>query len=669
MCGIVGYQRTHAPETDAARILALSRRIAHRGPDDEGVALIRRESGDVRALRTDASADGVALPEVGAGECEHDVAFAHRRFSIVDTSPAGHQPFVSHDRVVTLTFNGEIYNYVELRDELSALGHEFRTRSDTEVLCAAYRAWGVACFERVVGFFALALYDASRRQVLLARDRLGKAPLYVTRRDGEVLWCSEIAGLVGDQGAGAFSIREQAVSDFVFFGLRDVHDVTFYDGVTTFPAASYAWIEPDGSFTPECYWELPRGRRTARELSADDAASGLREILDEALRMRMRADVPVAFELSGGMDSSSLCAMAAAKGHPLTAYNVTFPGTDADEEPFARLVADRYPDQIDYKVLECSSADFLDHCDEYVASMGEPFHSPNMRSNQDTWRRLREDGIRVSINGAGGDELLAGYGDYMAPYVGELLASGRVLRAWREVCASTDKPAKRFSLRAAYRLACGARNELGRRFPSFVEARRTRAAERFLGKPGIRVENVPAVRRPGSADDVLRENVGPWLMNYWLRSGHQSFMGVPIEVRTPFLDHRVVEYAFSLPLEYLIRDGWKKWILRRAVDDVLPPGVTWRRRKMGFPFPYAQWFETQRPRLTAILHGLDCPFLDVPAIEREYDALAATEPLYLWRLISVALWFKRCVLGESLQPPMNPRDRTNRDQLAAADCR
>jgi asparagine synthase (glutamine-hydrolysing) len=650
MCGISGYYALGgALETDAA-IRRMSLAIAHRGPDDEGVTLVNRPAGLFRNLATADTAEGVRDVQPAGERFPHQIAFAHRRYSIIDLSPGGHQPLWSSDREVCVAFNGEIYNYVELRAELEALGHRFRTSSDTEVLAEGYLEWGTDAFARFAGFWAASLYDARTRELLLARDRLGKASLFVGVHDGAFWWSSEIKGLVAGAGAGILRVRERAISDFVIEGRRDVHEHTFYEGIETFPRACWARILPDGSYTPVRYWTIPTRRMTETEITPDEAAAALRERLAEALRVRLRADVPVGFELSGGLDSSTLMAVAATAGHRIRAFTIGFPGSSADEQDFARMVWKRYPDAAELEVVDHETEDFFDVADAAVHLMDEPFHSPNLISIQRIWQQMRRRGMRVTVSGNAGDELFAGYpGVYHSVYLWHLLETGRLRRLDRECVLYSQDPAPRLSLRYAARLrsalAAGLRIHGGSLRQRVAHAVRMRRAERF----GLRCSVGPLSPAPARIEQLLVDRVGDWQMNYWLRVANISSMGVPIEIRSPLLDHRVVELAFSLPVGFLIRDGWLKWILRHAMRELLPEEIVWRPRKTGFPFPYQRWLRSSKKRFLESVAGTEIPCVDLRTLEARYDQLVASDPLLLWRFISVSLWYKRCVLGETIR--------------------
>ncbi|HEX2520573.1 MAG TPA: asparagine synthase (glutamine-hydrolyzing), partial [Terriglobia bacterium] len=572
-----------------------------------------------------------------AKDIQHRIGIGHRRFSIVDTSSAGHQPFWSSDSRVCVAFNGEIYNYVELREELKQKGFRFHTASDTEVLAMAYRAWGVKCFQRFNGFWAVSLYDQERRQILLARDRIGKAPLYVTRDDCGLYWASEIKGLFAMLSSSQFIVHEQAVIDFVTWYRRDLFHETFYNGIRSFPNAAYAWVEADGSYHPVTYWDVPNRRLSLNDISVHEAKDRLKQLLGDAVRLRLRADVPVSVQLSGGMDSSSLLALAANSAQRVHVYTVAFPESEANEESFARKVAEHYNGRVDYSVIEPPPDDILDHADSYIHLMGEPFHSPNQFTSHRIWTAMTKQGFRATLYGAGGDEVFAGYSsDYFLPYLHYLLKQGRSLRFLKEFFLLSEHRPGRLGfdyLRMACRLLPGA----PRLYHSLVKDGIPPGCDPFVMPKDVSAH-------AGPSDDLhgrLIDDMTHWRMNYWLRIDNQNSMGVPLELRLPFLDYRVVEFGFTLPMEFLIRDGWMKWLLRSAVEDLLPRDVVWRKRKMGFPFPLKPWLGHFKGRILSMLQPLDSPYLDMKKFNTGYEAMREHDPTYLWCLISLAMWWKR----------------------------
>jgi asparagine synthase (glutamine-hydrolysing) len=650
VCGITGYVAIGKDVETHDIIRRMTRAIAHRGPDDEGILLIAPSGGKVLNLSTDHTAADVTgvVPSQGAA-WPHRVAFGHRRFSIVDISPNGHQPFWSSDGSICVCFNGELYNYVELRSELERLGHRFRTSSDTEVFAEAFLRWGTGAFDRFVGFWALSLYDARVNRVLLARDRLGKASLYLSRTADKLLWSSEIKGLRAGTNGATGQVREQAVSDFVVRGWRDGFERTFFENVETFPRSSWAWIEKDGSFSPTRYWAPPTTRLSESEISTEEAAGRLRDTLAEALRVRFRADVPVGFELSGGLDSSSLLAIGASRGQEIRAFTIVYPGTGEDEEPYARMVWERYAATTEYNLIEQHIDDFFDSADFVVGLMDEPFHSPNILSILRIWQGMKAKGIRVTVKGDAGDELLAGYpGVYYHEYLWALAQQRQFRRLQHEITEFSEDPVEPFSWpyqrRLATVLAAGLRRHGGTPRHAVANMRHMRRAR----AAGFRCDEPPQMLRTGSFENTLIDRLGDGQMNYWLRVGNLASLSVPIEIRSPFLDHRVVEFVFGLPPSFLIRDGWLKWILREAMKDMLPPEIIWRRNKTGFPFPYRQWLAQSKDRFFAMARGSDVPYVDLSILRDQYDRLAREDPLLLWRMMITSLWWKRCIAEESL---------------------
>jgi len=403
-------------------------------------------------------------------------------------------------------------------------------------------------------------------------------------------------------------------------------------------------VNSDGSLEEHRYWSIPEKRWSQTEYSREDAVKDFRSVLEDALRIRLRADVPIGFELSGGMDSSSLVALGTQLSEqPVHAYTVSFPGSSSDEEHYARSVASHFGERVEYEVVLPGELDFFEEADDYVALMGEPFHSPNMLANQAIWRTMQKHGIRVAINGGGGDEALAGYGyEYFEPYLKSLLRSGSLATFVREFLLYKERPRTGSPLpllRQAYHL-----------LPDSLRPYRNQTRELPQEWDPFRLANIDPYLGPSSTDvnQILRDNMTDARMNYWLASDNQSYMGVPVELRLPFLDYRLVELAFQMPLGYLIRDGWMKWVLRETMRKELPKDVLERRQKMGFPFPFLEWLPENKDRFFAVVNGLDCPYLDLGRLKRRYTEIAARNPSRLWRMMSLALWWKRCVLGEHL---------------------
>jgi asparagine synthase (glutamine-hydrolysing) len=627
MCGITGVVDLNGAPIDPSELLAMTGAIAHRGPDDEGFVLIDPASGRTAAFAGPASPIAIRerLGLLSRAEPDFPVsaALGHRRFSIIDLSPAGHQPFFAHDGSCCVVFNGEIYNYIELRAELARSGVQFATASDTEVLVEAYRAWGEDCFARLNGFWAIALYDLRRRRLLLSRDRVGKKPLFWTRVANRIYFASEIKALLEVPAVSSRrAVDPGVVYSWLAYGLKDLDERTFFRDIHALPAGSIATLDAGFPENVRRFWSLPPGRLSERELPLEDAVREVRRVLEDAIHVRLRADVPVSVELSGGMDSSTIAALAApSRGGALAAYTVRFADPEWNEEPFARALAERYG--LEYRVLDSPTENFWNGIRAFTGLEEEPYHSPNLQTNQVVWTLMRASGTKVSLNGAAGDELFAGYADYFAPAQLELLRQGRVRRFAANARHHTQSTG----------LVDAVQAPLTRMTRALAQQALPERTVRALTR-GHFIRGAPFTRSAKTGvllSQVLRDDMTRSQMPYWLTSGDRGYMGVPLEVRAPFLDYRVVELAFTLPVSYLVRDGWHKWILRKAAEDLLPAQVVWRRRKLGFPFDMPQFVADSSEVIDLLLRHADNPYVDLTRPEQFRSD---------WYVLSFLLWYE-----------------------------
>jgi asparagine synthase (glutamine-hydrolysing) len=643
MCGIAGLVDLTGQRrlSDTRWIRAMMTAIEHRGPDDEGCLLIDRRSGWFADLAGPRSPEAVKRERAALTDrvpTGFDVAMAQSRFSIIDLSPMGHQPLFGSRRAQAIAFNGEIYNYVELRAEIESAGVDFSSTSDTEVLLAAYQLWGKSCFTRCNGMWAAAIYDFEARALLLSRDRIGERPLYLCESEGWLAYASEIRALLTlPIFTGRVSIREEFVYYFLLHGWRDLGDTTLFDGITTLPAGATLEIALDGSQSIERFWQLPSTRWSSSEApSPHEAGDHLRHLLASSVEMRLRADVPVALELSGGMDSSSSVALATRQlGRPVTTYTVSFEQREWNEDAYAAEVAKRYG--CDFRLIKPVLTGFWDDVDVFVSTQEEPFHSPNLHTSQLIWRTMRAQGSKVLITGVSGDELFAGYDEYYWSLLYFLRRTEGYLPYLRALLEWSESDVRLILSQELGKLA--RRVGLGTRQGS---------ADRVAQVTSASSDGAELRRFPDDPTGLLQENMLRYRTPYWLRSGDKTYMALPIEPRHPFLDHRVVEFAFQLPFDYLVRDGWSKWILRKSMEDLLPARVVWRRRKLGFPFPIREWLKQSRPGIRWLFDTMDNPLLRRNAILEQLEKIEHADPLLLWRLVSVELWHRRFIRGSGV---------------------
>ena len=628
MCGIAGiYSFGVARPGLAGRIHRMTDSLRHRGPDDEGYVLINTRGRQLRLGAGDDTVDEARATSTCVDQLDDDafdLALGHRRFAIIDLSPGGHQPFVSPDRQICGVFNGLIYNYREVRTELRARGIAFQTDSDTEVLWQAYACWGSRCFEKLNGTWAVAIYDFGRKELLLCRDRLGKRPLYFHRNGPTFSFASEIKPLLREMET-PLRVNDAAVFRFLAGGLRDIDSSTFYHGIESLPAGTVVRVSAEGDLVFTRFWDLPQSR--LRPSSTSEAAEELRTLLEDAVRIRLRADVPLGVELSGGLDSSSIAGLASTL-HPgsLSCYTVEFRQPEWNEEPFARQVAERFG--FDYHRVQSPDRWFWSDAERIVELHEEPFHAPNLHTQQAVWRLMHDAGIKVILYGAGGDELFAGYRkEYFYRYLEQLLKRGRLLRFLNNFSRFSELSPAELVAKAVH----GLRGSAG---PDAVLSQAI--------PPWLACTSAPTPTA-SSLEAQLHLNMTQLKMPYWLRSNDKNSLAIPVEVRAPLLDYRIVEFAFRLPLDYLIRDGWLKWILRRAMHDLLPPEITWRRRKMGYPFPLRDWLRASLPIVRTTLAQSDNPYFDKRIVAENLEPWILHQPDLVWRILILELWHRRFV--------------------------
>ena len=647
MCGIAGIAASDPVLLEP--IGAMTRALRHRGPDDEGYALGDSRQGGVRAFSGPDSIPEIQhprLPAVIPGGS--DLALGHRRLAIIDLSPGGHGPMSSADGRLWITYNGEIYNYLELRQELRALGHGFRTESDTEVILEAYAAWGRDCLRRFNGMWAFALYDARQKQLFCARDRFGVKPFHYYRDDSLFAFASEIKGLLAHPRVP----REPdpaSVAGFLARGALDESEQTFVRGVLALPAAHALTLDlRTRRVSVERYYGLPEPAE--RPLAAD----AFRALLEDAVRLRLRSDVDVGTCLSGGLDSSSLVALTAklrdaSAGALHKSFSVVYDDPGLREGPFIDAVI--AATGVHGSRTSASSADLLRDAEALAAAQDEPIPSTGPYSHWRVMALAHQAGIKVLLDGQGADETLAGYHYHFGPFLAELAARHGLGRAFREASAGasvTNRSLGFFLGLLAYHALPwpeALREKTIGRFATHgylpMDALEPQALAQIGRLPGAR-----HVRRV-TLESERRANLVATSLPALLRYEDRNSMAFSIEARTPFLDYRLVEAALALPAAQLIADGWTKHILREAMKGVLPESVRLRRDKLGFSTPETRWLTEIAPRVREWLAAPSyVSTLVRPEMLRGWLALSDAQLARrrgLWRLVSLELWHRHLV--------------------------
>lgn len=569
MCGIAGiFHLETAKPVDPARIRLMTDAMLHRGPDGNGCW---------------------TAPGVGLG---------HLRLSIIDLEGSA-QPMLSGDEADVLTFNGEIYNFQEVRAELAAMGHRFRTSGDTEVILAAWRQWGVGCLDRLNGMFAFAIFDQRNQRLFMARDRLGVKPLhYAPLPDGSVIFASELKGLLAHPALRR-APDPQAVDDYLAFGYVPDHRC-FVAGVKKLPAGHYLMLERGKPLPqPVQYWDVDFSSR-ARGSTADLQAE-LMHHMREAVASRMVADVPLGAFLSGGVDSSTVVALMAERStQAVKTCSIGFDVAALDESDYARRIAERFATDHRSRMV---SPDDIAIIDQVAAQFDEPFADASMLP---TFRvcQLARESVTVALSGDGADEAFAGYRRHVFHHGEERVRSllpqglrGPVFGALGKLYPKADwapRPlrAKSTLLSLARSGAQGYADAVGvtghaLRQSLYSDSQR-KALGSYRGEDHMIALMEAAPARTG-LDAAQYADMKLWLPGDILTKVDRTSMAVSLEAREPLLDYRLIEFAARLPDAMRVHRGQGKWLMKRAMRGTLPDDILYRP-KMGFVSPIAQWF-------------------------------------------------------------------------------
>ncbi len=569
MCGIAGIFHLSTPKpVDPARIERMCDAMIHRGPDGHGVW---------------------TAPGVGLG---------HRRLSIIDVAGSP-QPMASSDGRAMLVFNGEIYNYRELRAELKALGAVFHTDGDSEVILAAWQRWGVHCLPRLHGMFAFAIYDLAERTLFLARDRLGVKPLFTAQlSDGSLVFASELKGLMAHPLLRR-EVDPLAVEDFLTWGY--VPDTrSFLSGVEKLPAGHYRLLRHDGAaVAPVPWWDV--SFRERRKGSDADLEAELLHLLRDAVTLRMVADVPLGAFLSGGVDSSAVVAlMAEASADPVRTCSIGFDVAALDETSYADTVARRFATEHRSRLV---SPDDFAAVDQVAAMFDEPFADA---SALPTWRvcQLARETVTVALSGDGADEAVAGYRRHLFQHREGRLRGvlpqalrGPLFGGLGAIYPKADWAPRPLRAKTTLLSLAGDDGQAYARALSITppEVRETIYTDDFRRRRGAhRAEDELAALMHGAPgrsalDRAQYADLKFWLPGDILTKVDRTSMAVSLEAREPLLDHRLIEFAASLPERLRLRGGQGKWLLKRTMRRYLPDDVLYRP-KQGFVTPIAQWF-------------------------------------------------------------------------------
>jgi len=599
MCGICGF---NWKDENLCKLMADT--LKHRGPDDEGFYF------------------------------DENVSLGHRRLSIIDLEK-GHQPIHNEDKSIWIVYNGEIYNYLELRRDLENK-HKFYTNSDTEVIIHAYEEYGFDCLNKFNGMWAFCIYDKNKNLLFLSRDRFGVKPLYYFFDGKNFIFASEIKAIL--QHNIKRTPNEDLIFDYLMYNIVDHTDETFFKEIKKIPKGHIAIFEiKEKELKIERYWTLKSGKEK-------EDKEKIRNIFLDSIRLRLRSDVPVGSCLSGGIDSSSIvCALAGMIDNKnIKTFSAVFPGKDIDESEYIKEVIEKT--NIKANFTSPSGNDLMKDIMKLIYYQEEPFIGPEVYTQFRVMELAHEKGLKVLLDGQGGDEILAGYVYFFGCYFKELLKKGKILTLLREIYSYYKNHKSFYGIVAMLYLF------LPYFFKTYIFQRRNNYMDKsFMNKYQKESTYLKDLIDANSLNDSLLKHF-EYKLEHLLKFEDRNSMAFSIETRLPFLDYRLVEYLFSLPSSSKIKGGETKFVFRNAMEGILPDKILQRQSKFGFETPGNEWIKL--PEISEFIRNIlnsksfkERGYFDVKYIKKIFknknnQGFVKHNGEVIWKVILLELWFR-----------------------------
>jgi len=679
MCGIFGIMTFGGKQVDVNALQEATKSLRHRGPDDEGYLLAETASGRVKEFcGDDSQVKGGKVPHIGAAASEQaallqdktargqvpllqgnfNLAFGFRRLSILDLSPLGHQPMADREQIVWGILNGEIYNYIEIREDLKGLGYKFKSNSDTEVMIYSYLQWGTECFKRFNGMWAIMIYDKRKQELICSRDRFGVKPLYYFRDDSSpemIIFASEVKGILkylatspsaGSHRGEQIVVNDHIVYDYLLYTFVDHSEETFVKHIKSFPASHYLRLDSQGGMEFRKYFSLEGNTETTGydESQFKRYVEKYRELLTDSVKLRLRTDVPIGSCLSGGVDSSSIVTIVNElmlggnniKREVIGEYQKTFSAVYEDETiDESRFMNEIVKDtQCDAHFIFPNSASLRDEINSFIYHLDEPFVSTSMYAQWNVMKLAKQNKVKVLLDGQGSDETSAGYPIYYAFFYVQLLKHLRMIHLASELARNMRVGFGMLRKAAGYYMRSWRKRPVEDVFeylnPSFLRA--------YSGR------NVLEYKTTSNLQMRLQEDIEKFSLPMLLRYEDRNSMAFSIEARTPFLDYRLVQFLMQVPVVYKIRHGLSKWILREAMRGKVNVKVLERRDKKGFPTPERKWLGEMKEDIIEVIkesREFLNKYVDADRISEKFDSILGNEKIkshFLWRIYNLAKW-------------------------------
>lgn len=658
MCGIAGLVDMHGI-SEPMLIKKMTDRLKHRGPDDEGFLAYNLQTREpVRLSGPDSKIRATRIEDYKGPA---HVLLGHRRLSIIDLSASGHQPMSTEDGKIWIVYNGEVYNYIEIKKELEEIGYNFTTETDTEVVLKSYLAYGYNCVEKFNGMWAFAILDTKRNILFLSRDLPGVKPLYYIYVEGKYfVFASEAKAFFDLLKYTDLTINEGKVFEYLAFGIVDRDERTFFNGIFELPPGHNAVLELANlklKLWPHRRIEINTRYEKPNPEKLKEYAYGIRERIFRAVELRLRSDVSVGSCLSGGIDSSTIVMTIneilknksiKQIGNKQKVFTASFEGTPEDETRWAELIVKKA--NVEWYRVTPTFETLTEDLEDIVYYQDFPFPTTSMYAHYCVMRLVRQSGVTVTLDGQGADEIFSGYYFHFGPYYAEMLRKLDFYSILREVRYKKNMPltftqlGKYVSISALGKLLPRPLLKLLLRLGKSLKLLNKEFVERNKDTLNEMVEwYIERYSAAQSLNTILYDSYVRDTLKPILRFADRNSMRFSVEARVPFADDlELVEYAFSIPSSYKINQGYAKYILRVATKGLIPEETRWRRDKKGFVTPEKSWFEKDKLALLQKLcvHTVLSEF-GVTNESQLFKEIADATPSGLWRIVNFSVWLNK----------------------------
>lgn len=609
MCGIAGILSNRSGKEYYSEVEKMTDAIRHRGPDDSGIF------------------------------ADENICLGHRRLSIIDLSENGHQPMFNDDLTITIVFNGEIFNYIELRDQLKDK-YNFKTDSDTEVIICYYEEYGVECLSYFNGMFAFALWDSKNETLFCARDRFGKKPFYYYQTENEFIFCSEIKPVLNFPSVKK-AYNEKAITEYILYSLQDHSRDTFFKNIYQLEQGSYALVKKrKGRIEKNShkYYDINIGT-----INHENSPEEFLRLFRDSVRLRLRSDVPVGILLSGGLDSAAVTQAVfdlSENKREIKLFTAASHEIDVDESPYATIVAKKFG--FDHQIIYPDGTQLLEDLKEITLLHEKPVAGTSIFSHYNIIKAINKYNVRVIIHGQGSDELLGGYDNFYNPYLSQFIREFKFctyLKELKQCSGKSDLSVSRLFL-SSMNKALFKPFTIRRNFDSSLLKSSFRKC--LVDFKQYKLARISDNVFTNELYNYMKVNNLPYILQYEDRNS----MAFSIESRTPFLDYRLVDYCFNLPAHFKINNGDRKVILKQAMRNRLPDSII-DRQKRGFPTPTRKWLvqDSKNGIIETFKSSSfkDNPFFNHESVINIFEMYCKGDLKYeqdIWKVLAIHTWYK-----------------------------